>query len=349
MQGKTAFKMSNIGKEKEKWWRPAVFAEKIPHLEKRARLVSGIRRFFAARGYLEVETSALQTSPGMEVHVKAFETRLYDVNREDFAEKRLHTSPEIAMKKLLVAGLPKIFQICQVYRNAEGSTLHSPAFTMLEWYQTGLSYRGLMEETVEMIRAVADGVIHWRDQISDPFADWQFISVKEAFVQYAGVDLEAVLEDYDGFAAAAQQADCPAHDGDTWDDIFFRIFLEKIEPQLGHPAPTILYDYPAGMAALSRKKPEDSRYAERFEVYICGMELANAFGELTDAAEQKNRFVHAMREKKQIYAENYPVDEDFISALEYGMPECSGIALGVDRLAMLLSGAEDIRLVRADM
>lgn len=349
MQGKPAFKMANIGKETEKWWRPAVFAEKIPHLEKRAHLIAGIRRFFTERGYLEVETSALQNSPGMEVHVKAFETRLYDVDRETFAAKRLHTSPEIAMKKLLVAGLPKIFQICQVYRNAEGSTLHSPAFTMLEWYQTGLSYRGLMEETVEMIRAVAGDVIRWRDNISDPFADWQFISVTEAFAQYAEIDLEAVLDDYDGFVAAAAQTDCPAHEGDTWDDIFFRIFLEKIEPHLGHPAPTVLYDYPAGMAALSRKKPEDPRYAERFEVYICGMELANAFGELTDAAEQKNRFVAAMREKKQIYAEDYPVDEDFISALEYGMPECSGIALGVDRLAMLLSGAEDIRLIRADM
>ncbi|TNE29331.1 MAG: EF-P lysine aminoacylase GenX, partial [Alphaproteobacteria bacterium] len=289
MQEKSAFEMTSIGKEKEKWWRPAVFAEKIPHLEKRARLISAIRQFFTLRGYLEVETSALQNSPGMEVHVKAFETRLYDVDRERFTEKRLHTSPEIAMKKLLVAGLPKIFQICQVYRNAEGSSLHSPVFTMLEWYQTGLSYRGLMEETVEMIRAVADQAIRWGDKISDPFADWQFISVKDAFVQYAGIDLDAVLDDDDGFAAAAAQAGCPAHDGDTWDDIFFRIFLEKIEPCLGHPAPTILYDYPTGMAALSRKKSEDPRYAERFEVYICGMELANAFGELTDAAEQKSR------------------------------------------------------------
>lgn len=349
MQGQSARKMSIIGKEREKWWRPAVFAEKIPHLERRARLVSAIRAFFTARGYLEVETSALQTSPGMEVHVKAFETRLYDVDRQAFAAKHLHTSPEIAMKKLLVAGLPKIFQICQVYRNAEGSTLHSPAFTMLEWYQTGLSYRGLMEETVEMIRAVSDGVMNWRGLVSDPFADWQFISVTEAFAQFAGINLDAVLADEDGFAAAAKKAGCPAHDGDGWDDIFFRIFLEKIEPLLGHPAPTILYDYPAGMAALSRKKPENPRYAERFEVYICGMELANAFGELTDAAEQRARFVKSMAEKKEIYAEDYPVDEDFISALEYGMPDCSGIALGVDRLAMLLSGAEDIRLVRADM
>jgi len=349
MQGISARKMANIGKETEKWWRPAVFAEKIPHLEKRARLVSGIRQFFSDRGYLEVETSAVQTSPGMEVHVKAFETRLYDVDRTAFADKRLHTSPEIAMKKLLVAGLPKIFQICQVYRNAEGSTLHSPSFTMLEWYQTGLSYRDLMQETVEMIRHVAEDAINWRGRKSDPFADWQFISVAEAFAQYAGIDLDAVLNDRAAFVAAAAKTDCPAHEGDEWDDIFFRIFLEKIEPQLGCPVPTILYDYPAGMAALSRKKPEDPRYAERFEVYICGMELANAFGELTDAAEQKTRFVNAMREKKQIYAEDYPVDEDFISALEYGMPECSGIALGIDRLAMLLSGAEDIRLVRADM
>lgn len=341
--------MTNIGKETEKFWRPAVFAAKIPHLERRARLVSGIRDFFQTRGYLEVETSALQTSPGMEVHVKAFETRLYDTDREHFAAKRLHTSPEIAMKKLLVAGLPKIFQICQVYRNAEGSNLHSPAFTMLEWYQAGLSYRGLMDETVLMLRHVADAAINWRGLTSDPFADWQFISVKEAFAQYAEIDLDAVLEDTNAFAAAAAKTDCPAHEGDGWDDIFFRIFLEKIEPHLGHPAPTILYDYPAGMAALSRKKPEDPRYAERFELYICGMELANAFGELTDAAEQRARFVNAMAEKKRIYGEDYPVDEDFISALEYGMPECSGIALGVDRLAMLLSGAEDIRLVRADM
>ncbi|TVQ83210.1 MAG: EF-P lysine aminoacylase GenX [Micavibrio sp.] len=336
------------GIEAEKWWRPAVFAEKIPHLQRRARLLADLRGFLSGRGYLEVETSALQTSPGMEVHVKAFETQLYTPDRMENARRFLQTSPEIAMKKLLVAGVPKIFQICQVFRNAEGSPLHRPSFTMLEWYAAGMEYRDLMKEATDLIRHCAGGKkILWGGKTSDPASDWQMISVAESFQTYAGIDLGAVLEDVDAFAAAARAADVPPHEGDGWEDIFFRVFLEKIESHLGHPAPSILYDYPASMAALSRKKPEDPQFAERFEIYICGVELANAFGELTDAAEQKSRFEKAMTEKKEIYGEDYPVDMDFIAALEYGMPDCSGIALGVDRLAMLLSGAEDIALVTA--
>lgn len=334
-------------KHEKPWWHPDLFEAKIPCLKRRARLIQDIRHFFESRDYLEVETTALQTSPGMEVHSKGFETTLYGPDRIKTETKYLHSSPELAMKKLLVAGLPKIFQICQVFRNAEGSKLHRPSFTMLEWYQTGLSYRGLMEETIALIRAVTDEKIHWQNMSADPHQDWQFISVVEAFAQYAEIDLVAVLEDRDAFAAQAVKMGYTPREEESWEDIFFAIFAEKIEPHLGHPVPTILYDYPISMAALSRPNAEDPRFAERFEVYICGMELANAFGELTDAAEQKERFERSMAKKRAIYNEDYPVDEDFIAALAHGMPETSGIAVGIDRLAMLVAGVDDIRFVQA--
>ena len=331
----------------KKWWNPALFEAKIPCLHRRAKMIQDIRSFFENRDYLEVETTALQTSPGMEVHSKGFETELYGPDRGVPQTKYLHSSPELAMKKLLVAGLPKIFQICQVFRNAEGSKLHRPSFTMLEWYQVGLSYEGLMQETIELIRYISDGPIHWRGITADPDQDWQMISVADSFQHYADIDLCAVLEDREGLAKEAERLDCDVHDGDRWEDIFFKIFGEKIEPHLGAPVPTILYDYPLSMAALSRRKADDARFAERFEVYICGMELANAFGELTDAEEQRARFERSMEQKRKIYGEDYPVDDDFIEALAFGMPETSGIALGIDRMAMLLSGVDDIRFVQA--
>jgi lysyl-tRNA synthetase class 2 len=183
--------------------------------------------------------------------------------------------------------------------------------------------------------------------VSDPHLDWQKISVCEAFACYADIDLELVLEDIAAFEVAAGRAGCPPHDGDSWDDLFFRVFLEKIEPNLGYPVPTILYDYPKCMASLARIKQSDPRFAERFEVYVCGLELANAFGELNNATEQRKRFEEAMAEKQKTYGDTWPVDGEFLKALEHGLPACSGIALGVDRLAILVTGADHIDLVQA--
>lgn len=328
------------------WWHPETFDRRKPLLEQRMRMIRAIRAFFEGRDYWEVETPALQVSPCMDAHIRAFKTELQAVDQQSATDMYLHTSPEFAMKKLLVAGLPKIFQLCRTFRNAEGARTHEPEFTMLEWYATGMNYRELMDECVDLIRACAkaagEELIDWRGRISDPFGDWQFISVSDAFDQYAGIDLKSVMDDLDAFGAAAAKAGYPPHEGDTWDDIFFRVFLPLIEPNLGHPVPTILYDYPATMASLARRCKGDQRFCERFEIYICGLELANAFGELTDPVEQRSRFVEENIIRKELYGDEYPVDAEFIAALEFGLPDASGIALGVDRLAMLLTGADDI-------
>lgn len=328
------------------WWHPDQFARRKPLLETRVTMMRAIRAFFESRDYWEVETPVLQVSPCMDAHIRAFCTSLQSVDQQSAVDMYLHTSPEFAMKKLLVAGLPKIFQLCRTFRNAEGASTHEPEFTMLEWYAAGMTYRELMDECVDLIRHCAGKtgckMIDWRGRVTDPFSDWQFLSVGDAFEQYAGIDLPAVMDDLDAFGAAAAKAGYPPHDGDSWDDVFFRVFLPLIEPELGHPAPTILYDYPATMASLARRRSDDPRFCERFEIYICGLELANAFGELTDPVEQRSRFVEENIIRKDLYGDEYPVDADFIAALEFGLPDASGIALGVDRLAMLLTGAADI-------
>ena len=322
-----------------KWWHPDHFGPKLENLKKRAGVIRKTRDYFDALGYLEVETPALQHSAVMDPHIKAFKTTY---TKPDYSETRdyyLHTSPEFAMKKMLVGGADKIYQICKCFRDAEDSPNHSPEFTMLEWYHTGINYEELMDETIGLIRAAHDAPYQFRGMISDAFQAWEVISVCEAFEKYASVDLESCLEDIDGLKALAPHH---YHDGDNFEDLFFRIFLEDIEPKLGHPAPTIIYDYPISMASLSRPKASDPRFAERFEVYICGLELANAFGELCDAGEQKQRFEKNMALKKEIYGDDYPVDYELIEALEHGMKDVSGIALGVDRLVMLATNADKI-------
>lgn len=310
-------------------WRPEHFSKKYPYLKKRAALIKGIRCFFDDREFDEVETPALQISPGMEPHLKAFETTLVNPEQDKARRLYLHTSPEFAMKKLLVAGVPKLYQICHVFRNAEGSHLHSPEFTMIEWYRAHTGYEQIMADCEELLKHCANvlGIAHYRykDRQCDPFPGCERLSVIEAYRKYAGISVS------------------PDSTDEEWDDLFYSVFLNEIEPELGQGRPVILYDYPACMAALSRKKPDDPRFAERFELYVCGVELANAFGELTDAKEQRRRFGQDMALKEELYGERYPVDEDFLAALEYGMPECAGIALGIDRLAMLACGAGNIR------
>ena len=332
------------------WWHPATFAAHLPALEARARIVSAIRRYFGEHGFLEVDTPALQVSPGLEPHLMAFSTEIVTPERER-KPRHLHTSPEFAMKKLLVAGLPRIFQLAHVFRNGERSRTHHPEFTMLEWYRAEASLTDIMTDCENLLRAglAASGnaAFAWQGKASDPTLPWQRISVAEAFSRFCGIDLLATAPDparpdLGLLAASARQAGMAPHPGDDWEDLFFRIFLERIEPHLGSPAPTILYDYPISLAALSRPKPGDPRLAERFELYVCGLELANAFGELTHAATQRARFEADCARKRQLYGYDYPIDEDFLAALEHGMPESAGIALGVDRLVMLATGAQRI-------
>ncbi|HXP72854.1 MAG TPA: EF-P lysine aminoacylase EpmA [Stellaceae bacterium] len=335
------------------WWRPDRFDRKREFLAARGRITAAVRGFFAARDFVEVETPALQVSPGMEPHLMAFETAL-DEPGEGKRARYLHTSPEFAMKKLLVAGIPRLFQLARVFRNGERGATHHPEFTMLEWYRAHASYRDLMDDCETLLRdaltAAGGAAFRWQGRGADPTSPWQRISVAEAFERWCGIDLLATAPDpaspsFERLAAAARPLGIEPHPGDDWEDLFFRIFLARIEPELGVGAPTILYDYPISMAALARPKPEDARLAERFEVYVCGLELANAFGELTDAAQQRRRFQQDQAKKQARYGFSYPIDEDFLAALVQGMPPSAGIALGFDRLVMLATGAEDIENV----
>jgi lysyl-tRNA synthetase class 2 len=319
------------------WWSPAEAARRRPFLLARARLLRALRRFFEERDFLEVDTPALQVSPGLEPHLKAFATDWHPPLGEEPRRFYLHTSPEFAMKKLLVAGWPRIFQVAPVFRDGERSDHHHPAFTMLEWYRAGATYRDLMDETADLLAAVG---------VADPVSR---LSVAEAFAAMAGIDVLATVPDAgdpdppaDALRAEARRIGVAVGEGDRWDDVFFHVFLDRIEPRLGRDGPVILHDWPACMAALARRSAADPRLCERFEVYWRGVELANAFGELTDPTEQRRRFQHDMDVKEALYGERYPVDEDFLAALDHGLPESAGIALGVDRLVMALTGAPRI-------
>ncbi len=336
----------------QEWWRPDRFAARRRRLDRRVRILGAVRTFFAARGFVEVDTPALQVSPGLEPHLRAFKTLLHDPRHGRIAERYLHTSPEFAMKKLLVAGMPRIWQLAHVFRDGERSATHHPEFAMLEWYRVGATYHDLMDECEALVRACQDAAgvetLVWSGHTADAQRPWERLSVAEAFQKYCGIDLMAtapdpLAPDLERLAAAIRHLGIEPHPGDDWEALYFRIFLERIEPVLGLGAPTILYDYPLSMAALSRRNPGDPHLAERFEVYVCGLELANAFGELTDPAEQRTRFVADQAKKRALYGETYPIDEDFLAALEHGLPPCAGIALGFDRLVMLATGAGGYR------
>ena len=329
-------------------WERAEFARRLPYLEGRARIAGTFRAWFAAQGFIEVDTPALQVSPGMEPHLKAFATEL-ETPEGERKRRYLHTSPEFAMKKLLVAGMTRIYQLGHVFRNGERAALHSPEFAMLEWYRADETLAALVEDCTALLRLAAEtgGVerFRFRGLDCDPFAAPEILPVPEAFRRYCGIDLLATAPDPALLAEAAAPLGIAPHHGDRWEDLFFRIMFERIEPHLGAGRATVLCDYPVSMAALARPKPEDPRLAERFELYACGVELANAFGELTDAAVQRARFEADMALMERLYGTRYPVDEDFLAALAAGMPPSAGIALGFDRLAMLATGAPDIASV----
>jgi len=325
-----------------------VHADRRPLLIARQRIKAALRAWFEAQGFVEVDTGCLQVSPGNEAHLHAFETTLVGT---DLARRRLylHTSPEFAMKKLIAAGEARIFSFAPVFRNRERGALHAPEFTMLEWYRADAPYAALWEDCAEVLRIAARETGRrdwaWRGRSCAIGADVTRTSVDDAFASHAGIGLAetygAELADRDALAQRAAARDIRTAPDDTWSDIFSRVLTERIEPRLGTPRPEVLHSYPVHEAALAQPLRDAPHHAERFELYVAGVELANGFGELTDAAEQRRRFELEMAEKHRVYGERYPVDEDFLAALAH-MPPASGCALGFDRLAMLATGATHI-------
>jgi len=326
------------------WWSASRHADRRPFLMARAAITRALRAWFDEQGFVEVETGILQVSPGNETHLHAPRTGLIggDGNR---ATRYLRTSPEFAAKKLLAAGEAKIFEFARVFRDRERGDLHLPEFTMLEWYRAGATYDAAMADSVVLIahaaQATGIGRFSFRGSTADPFAEPELLTVAAAFERFAGIDLLATVVGGEGDRAAlatAAKAQVRITEDDTWSDIFSKVLVEHIEPRLGQGRLTVLFEYPVPEAALARANPLDPRVAERFEIYACGVELANGFGELTDAAEQRRRFASAMDEKQRRYGERYPLDEEFLQAVAV-MPQASGVALGFDRLVMLASGA----------
>ena len=329
------------------FWARTTYADRRPVLLARGRIVAGLRAWFAEQAFVEVETGALQVSPGNETHLHAFATALAAPDGTA-AKLYLRTSPEFACKKLLAAGEPRLVEFAKVFRNRERGALHHPEFTMIEWYRAGEPYSILMQDCAALVRIAADIAgcreFSFRGRTADPFAAPERLRVTEAFARFAGIDLLATLPDGQpdryALAQAAFASGIRVADDDHWGDVFSKVLVERIEPRLGIGRATILDEYPAALSALARPA-RDPRVAERFELYMCGVELANGFGELTDPTAQRARLEHEMAEKARIYGERYPIDEDFIAALAH-MPQAGGVALGLDRLVMLATGATRI-------
>ncbi len=330
------------------WWHPAVFAPRLPTLRLRARLKAALRDWFLAQGFDEVETPVLQVSPGNETHVAAFATTLIADNG-DAAPMYLHSSPEFTCKAMLAAGVPRLFTLGPVFRNRERGRLHHPEFTMLEWYRAGASLDDMAADCAALLRLAVEvagtRVLRHRSAEADATLPPEVITVVDAFRRHAGVDLGAMLPDsasaLERLADATRSCGLRVADDDTWSDLFSKVLSARVEPCLGLERASLLTRYPASEAALARLCPDDARFAERFELYACGIELANAFGELRDPVEQRRRFNEAEAERARIYGETYPLDESFLAALER-MPEACGIALGFDRLVMLATDADAV-------
>ena len=324
------------------WWTPERHADRRPFLMARNRIAQAVRRWFEDQGFVETAVAALAVSPGNEAHLHGFATEAVGPDGQA-RPLYLHTSPEFALKKLLAAGEPRLFELARVWRNRERGPLHHPEFTLLEWYRAGAPYETIMADCAALMRLAAEAAgaveLSFRGQTVDPALEPEKLTVAEAFHRHAGLDLFAA-----DLKRAARAKGIRVVADDSWADVFSRILVEKVEPNLGFGRATLLCEYPVSEAALARPKPADPRVAERFELYACGVELANCFGELTDPAEQRRRFEAEMAEKQRAYGERYPIDEDFLAALAR-MPPASGGALGFDRLVMLATGAQRIEQV----
>jgi elongation factor P--(R)-beta-lysine ligase len=318
----------------------------------RARLSAEVRRGLGELGYEEVETPALVPAPGMEPHLHPFEAPFVPEGGGAPRPLWLVTSPEYAMKRLLADGFPRVFQLARVFRDGEVSRTHNPEYTMLELYRAGADYRGVMTDVEALVEAAArallpgGGTAVERDgRRLDLAAPFETLTVQEAFLRHARVDLAACRGDAGALAAAARAAGHdPGPGGEGFDDVFFRVMLDAVEPRLGVGRPTWLVDWPASMASLSKVKRDDPRWAERFELYAGGLELANGFTELNDAAEQRGRLVEEQETRRRLGRPVYPLDEAFLEAVGR-MPDAGGVAIGFDRLLMLLVGAESIEEV----
>jgi lysyl-tRNA synthetase class 2 len=315
----------------------------------REQVIDAIRLFFKQQGFHEVDTPLLAEHPGTEPYLEVFETQL---KFSDGEQKRafLLTSPEYALKKLLVAGLGNIFQICKCLRNGEGkSGKHNPEFTIMEWYRAEADYTDVMKDCenmflfiLEQVKKRKDGILEYQGKKYDISTPWERVSMAEAFQKYAGIDTDTLLSE-EKLTAAARKKGYTIDAETTWESLYNQIFLNEIEPHLGQTKPTIVYDYPASQAALSRKKENDPRFAERFEFYVGGVELGNAFSELTDPDEQEKRLLEEEKLRKELGKIVYEHDPDFIDALRVGMPRSSGIAVGIDRIVMLFVDAPSIK------
>jgi lysyl-tRNA synthetase class 2 len=330
------------------FWDREHHRDRRPFLLARNRIVAALKAWFAGQGFTETEAAILQVSPGNETHLHGFATELIGPDGAR-ATRYLNTSPEFALKKLLAAGEDRIVDFARVFRNRERGALHASEFTMVEWYRAGAPYAAVMADCAalmaEAARAAGSRTLAWRGRTADPFAEPERLTVADAFLVHAGIELVGVLSDRAAFATAAIARGVRIATDDTWSDMFSRVLVEKVEPQLGIGRATLLTEYPLCEAALARARPDDPRFAERFELYACGVELANGFAELTDPEEQRRRFAADMDEKERIHGERYPLDEDFLAALAH-MPEASGVALGLDRLVMLATGATHIDQVQ---
>lgn len=306
------------------------------HLRARARIIRAVRAFLDARDFVEIEAPVAVTSPGMEPHLDAFELRTAHPRRY------LHTSPEYALKRLLGQGFTHIYSLGPCFRDEPPSRTHNPEFTMLEWYATGLDLPGLMDQTEALVRAAHHAA---GGPVTLPAAPFERLTVRDAFTRYAHLDpwQHPTVE---ALRAAAKAAGHHVADGGTWDNAFFQIHLDAVEPHLGKHRPTFLWGWPASQAALSRLDPDDPTVALRFELYAGGFELANAFDELIDPAEQRRRFQAEQAERRALGRAVLPIDEALLAALARMKPT-AGIALGVDRLVMWLLGADHIADVRA--
>ncbi len=330
------------------WWHPNRHADRRPLLHARARIKSAIRSWLESQGFVEVDTACLQVSPGNETHLHAFRTELIGTDLAR-APRYLHTSPEIACKKLLAAGEKRIFTFAPCFRNRERGALHAPEFTMLEWYRAGEPYERLWDDCATMLRLAAEVTGRtewtWRGRTCDVLRPHDHTTLDQAFWQFANIALHETYSaegtDREALASRAQAQSIKVAADDTWSDLFSKVLTERIEPYLGSLRPEMLCEYPVHEAALARRVPGNPKLAERFEMYVAGVELANGFGELTDAAEQRRRLVAQMDEKERIYGERLPIDEDFLAALDH-MPPASGCALGFDRLVLLATGATTI-------
>ena len=332
-----------------KWWNKEVLSDKMPFLRARNLAKNAIRQYFLDDGFTEVETAELQVSPGNEVHLLGLST-IWTSPELNSHELFFATSPEFSCKKLIAGGMERIFEFARVFRNRDLSPTHSPEFTMLEWYRANQDWNVTIQDTLNLCKAaaIANNSHEYRyGKLVIPIdVKPRRLTLQEAFLQYANIDMLATVfpdgtTDRDLFAKLALEIGITINDDDDWSDIFTKVLVAKIDPNLGIAEPTILCEYPLPEGALAQKCQHDKRVVERFELYICGVEIANGFGELTNATEQRARFEDAMIRQKEIYGKAFPIDEDLLEALEL-MPPTSGVALGFERLVMLISGARRI-------